>query len=199
MYCRNGQLKPRLNNWLDAVQLIAYLVGILWCVALLNHIQGYAFNQFGIYPRDMNALPGIFFWVLLHGDFTHLLMNTTPLFFLGFFVALRGPVLFFKITFTVWLLAGLCVWLGGRPAFHIGASGLVFGYFGFLLAVAIYERSLIDLAVASVTIFYYGGMFFGLLPTAPFVSWESHIAGMIMGVVAARIYGKDWVQAQKGP
>ncbi len=193
------QLNFRLNKWLDAFQLIGCLVGLLWCATLLNHLQGYAFNQFGIYPREVQALPGIFFWVLLHGDFTHLIMNTTPLFFLGFIVALRGPALFFKITVTVWLFAGLSVWLGGRPAFHIGASGLVFGYFGFLLAVAIYERSLIDLAVASVTVFYYGGMFFGLLPTVPFVSFESHIAGLVMGVVAARLFGKDWVRALNKP
>ena len=192
-------MKSHLDNWLGAFRLIACLIAILWCVALFNHIQGYGFNQFGIYPRAVDALPGIFFWVLLHGDFTHLILNTTPLFFMGFFVARRGPALFFKITFTVWILAGLCVWLTGRPAWHIGASGLVFGYFGFILAVAIYERSLVDLAVASLTIFYYGGMFFGLLPSAPFVSWESHVAGFLTGILAAKLYGKDWVRALSTP
>lgn len=140
---------------------------------------------------------GILAWVLLHGDFTHLALNTTPLLFLGFFVALRGPVMFLKITCLVWLLAGFAVWVAGRSAVHLGASGLIFGYFGFILAVAIYERSLFDLGVASLTIFYYGGLFFGILPIEPFVSWESHLFGLISGILAARLYGKDWVLRQK--
>ncbi len=190
-------MKALLRNWLDALQLISALIGVIWCVALLNHVQGYALNPFGILPRETAALPGVFFWVLLHGDFTHLIMNTAPLFFMGFFVALRGPMLFFKITMTIWIIAGLCVWLFARSAFHIGASGLVFGYFGFLLAIAVYERSLVDLAIASVTIFYYGGMFFGVLPIEAFVSWESHLFGLLTGVLAARFYSKDWVDAER--
>jgi len=186
-------LKHLLDNWLEAIRLISAFVVLIWCVALLNHISGYSFNQFGILPRETVGLVGVVFWVLLHGDYVHAFMNSTPLLFLGFFVALRGPALFFKITFLVWFSAGAMVWIFGREAIHIGASGLVFGYFGFLLAVAIYERNLFDLAVASLTLFYYGGMFFGVLPLESFVSWESRLAGLISGIIAARMFGKDWV------
>lgn len=189
-------MKQILENWLQALQLILSVVAILWAITLINHVMGYAFNQFGIYPRELLGLIGIFLWVLLHGDLTHLIVNTTPMLFLGFFVAVRGPRLFLKITFTVWILAGIGVWLFARPAVHLGASGLIFGYFGFLLAVAIYERSLVDLAVATVTIFYYGGLFFGLLPGPAFVSFEAHIFGLFAGILAARLYGKDWVRQQ---
>lgn len=189
-------IRARLHSWVQALQLILLLVGILWCLALFNHLGGYHLNHFGIYPRRLDGLSGVLVWVLLHGDFTHLLVNSTPLVFLGFFVALRGPLLFFKITITVWLLAGFFVWLLAREAIHIGASGLVFGYFGFLLAVAVAERSLSDLAVASLIIFYYGGLFFGVLPTAEFVSWESHLFGLLTGFLAAKLFGKDWVQRQ---
>lgn len=192
---RSGRLVSWIQRWLDGFRLIAAVVGIIWCVGVLNHISQYSFSQFGILPRDSMGLFGILFWVVLHGDMTHLLVNTTPLFFLGYVVALRGPVLFFKITFTVWLLAGLAVWLVGRPAIHLGASGLVFGYFGFILAVALYEKSIGDLAIASVVLFYYGGMFFGLLPVEQFVSFESHIAGMAAGVLCAKFYGRDWVRS----
>lgn len=191
----SNRLAGVVRRWLDAIQLIASIVGIVWCVGLLNHLAGYSLGQFGILPREISGLVGIVFWVVLHGDMTHLLVNTTPLIFLGYFVALRGPRLFFKITLTVWLLAGITVWLVGRPAIHIGASGLVFGYFGFILAVALYEKSVSDLAVASVVLFYYGGMFFGLLPVEQFVSFESHLAGMAAGILSARLYGRDWVQS----
>jgi len=190
-------LRQLLDNWLDAIQLISVLVGLIWCVALINHLNGYAFNQFGIIPRDLAAISGVLTWVLLHGDVTHVLVNTTPLFFMGFFVALRGPRLFFKITFTVWILAGICVWSMARPAVHIGASGLVFGYFGFIVAVAVTERNIVDLGVASLTIFYYGGLLFGILPAEGFVSWESHLFGLIAGVLAAKWHGKDWAGTQK--
>jgi membrane associated rhomboid family serine protease len=119
-----------------------------------------------------------------------------PLIFLGFFVALRGPLLFFKISLLVWVLAGVAVWLLGRPAIHLGASGLIFGYFGFILAIAVYERSLWDLSVASLTIFYYGGLFFGVLPLQAFISWEAHLAGLAAGILAARVFGKDWVSTR---
>lgn len=186
-------MKALLKNWLLGLQLIGGLIVVIWAVGLINAALGFGLNQFGIYPRHPAGLSGVLTWVLLHGDMTHLLVNTTPLLFLGFFVALRGPRLFFSISLTIWLLAGLAVWLFGRTAIHIGASGLVFGYFGFILAVAFYERSLGDLAIASITMFYYGGLFLGVLPTQPFVSWESHLFGLLAGILAARLYGKDWV------
>ena len=100
--------------------------------------------------------------------------------------------LFFKITAIIWLGAGLAVWMLGRDAVHIGSSGLVFGYFGFLLAVAISERNVFDLGVASVVLFYYGGMFAGILPADALVSWEAHLAGFITGGLAARWLGPEW-------
>jgi membrane associated rhomboid family serine protease len=190
----SGAFRRNLGNWLNALQIILCVVALLWGITLVNQALGYGLSLYGIKPREPEGLVGILFWVVLHGNMTHLLLNTTPLFFLGFFVALRGPLLFLKITALVWILAGLAVWLLGRPAIHLGASGLVFGYFGFLLAVAVYERSIFDLLVASIAIFYYGGMIFGVLPVGGFVSWESHLFGLCMGVLAARVYGKDWVQ-----
>ena len=187
-------MKYPLQNWQDAFCLIGSLVGLIWCIAVLNHFVAFTFNQYGILPRDSLGLIGIFFWVLLHGDFMHVMVNTAPLLFLGFFVGLRGAGLFFKVTSIIWFTAGLLVWLIGRDAIHIGASGLVFGYFGFLLAVAIYERNLFDLCVASLVLFYYGGMFFGVFPVEAPVSWEAHLAGLFTGVLTAKWLGREWVR-----
>lgn len=185
-----------LDNWLDAFRLAAGLVTLTWFVALLNLLTGYSLNHLGIYPRDPASLTFLPVWVLLHGDTRHLLINTTPLFYMAFFVGLNGPRLFLKITLVVTLVGGLAVWLVGRPAIHIGSSGLIFGYFGFLLAIALYERSLLDLAVASLTLFYYGGLFLGLVPGEPAVSYEAHLFGLCAGVLCARLFGREWIAAQ---
>jgi len=105
-------------------------------------------------------------------------------------VALRGRWLFISSSLLILVVGGLGVWVFGRAAFHIGASGLVFGYFGFLVAIGVYERSLSGLAIASLTLFYYGGLIFGVLPTNSFVSWEGHLFGLLAGILAARVFAR---------
>jgi membrane associated rhomboid family serine protease len=182
------------RDWLANVRLVVALLALLWAIEGLNTLTGHAFNVFGIYPRRLESLPGILLWPFLHGHLHHLLMNTMPFLILGSLVALRGPWVFVKTSVLILLLSGTCVWLFGRSAFHIGASGLVFGYFGFLVAVGLYERRIVSLAIASVTLFYYGGMIFGVLPVNSFVSWEGHLFGLVAGIVAARTFA-----ARRGP
>ncbi len=175
------------SNWLTGLQTICLLVSCIWVVEVVNNLQGHRLNSLGIYPREIETLPGIVLWPLLHGNLQHLVMNTTPLLFMGFFVALRGPSLFIKSTLLIVVLSGSGVWVFGRSAYHIGASGLVFGYFGFLVAIGVYEKSISGLAIASITLFYYGGIVVGVLPTSGFVSWEGHFFGLCAGVLAARL------------
>ena len=174
------------KNWLSGLKTIFTLVALIWVIELLNNFVGHRFNSLGIYPREFDTLPGIILWPFLHGGLTHLVMNTMPLLLMGFLVALRGPGMFLKTTLLILIVGGLGVWLFGRPAYHIGASGLVFGYFGFLVAIGVYERSLSSLAIASITLFYYGGLILGILPSESFVSWEGHLFGLGAGILAAR-------------
>ena len=175
------------KNWLSALEAICTLVAFIWIAEFLNNFYGHAFNAFGIYPREPGTLPGIVLWPFLHGSFQHLAMNTTPLLLMGFLVALRGPCVFVRTSLMILIIGGLGVWLFGRSAFHIGASGLVFGYFGFLVTIGIYERSISSLAIASITLFYYGGLILGILPTNSFVSWEGHLFGLVAGILSARL------------
>jgi membrane associated rhomboid family serine protease len=160
---------------------------LLWIVTLANAWFGYKLNYLGIYPREVASLTGILAWPFLHLNFYHLTLNTTPLLVLGYFVALRGIVVYLKATLLILIIGGLGVWIFGRPAVHIGASGLVFGFFGFLVAVGIYERSISSLAIASFTVFYYGGMLYGVIPVDSFISWEAHFFGLLAGIWAARV------------
>ncbi len=176
------------ENWVRALRIILSFLAVLWVAETVNTVFGHRLNVFGIYPREIETLPGILLWPLLHANFQHLIMNTTPLAMLGFFVALRGWKVFIKASLLILVIGGLGVWLFGRPAYHIGASGLVFGFFGFLVAIGIYEKSLSALAIASFAIFYYGGLIYGVLPAGGFVSWEAHLSGLCAGVFAARIF-----------
>lgn len=168
--------------------MVASFIVVLWALELVNAAFGHQLNVLGIRPRDIEHLPGILVWPLLHADLAHLAMNTMPLALMGFFVALRGSRVFLQTSVVIAVLAGLGVWIFGRPGIHIGASGLVFGYFGFLVAVGIYEKSLAALAIASFTLFYYGGLIFGVLPANSFVSWEGHLFGLMTGIYVARLF-----------
>tara|TARA_R110002072_G_scaffold1598_6_gene13586 strand:- start:2232 stop:2816 length:585 start_codon:yes stop_codon:yes gene_type:complete len=185
--------KVQKSTW-SALKAVVILVAVMWVVEFLNSLLGHRLNAWGIHPRNTQSLPGILLWPLLHGGYGHLLMNTTPLLVMGFFVALRGVRSFVFSSLFILLIGGLGVWLFGRDAIHVGASGLVFGYFGFLVALAWFERSLLTFAVASLVIFYYGGIIYGVLPQDEFVSWEGHLFGLIAGIMAANLFARKAVQ-----
>lgn len=180
-----------------ALQLVLCLVGILWLSEIVDYLITIDLDQFGIFPRRLDNLWGITVWAFLHGGFLHLIANTVPLAVMGFFVALRGAKTFLLVSLMITLLAGLGVWIFGRPAYHIGASGLVFGYFGFLLGIAWYEKSVKAIFIAALTLFLYGGIFWGVLPNDQFVSWEGHLAGLMAGLFSAKLMAKTKLTYQQ--
>lgn len=180
-------MRKLFDNWVIGLRTICVLVIIIWCVELLNSILNHSLNDYGVYPRKLQSLPGILFWPFLHGNLQHLIMNTFPLMVMGFFVATRGVGRFVLVSLFITIIGGLGVWCIGREAYHVGASGLVFGFFGYLVALGIYERSLVPMAVSSFIVFCYGGLIFGVLPGESFVSWEGHLAGLCAGILVARL------------
>lgn len=167
------------------------LVAAMWLVEAANLLTHDAFDVFGIRPRTLVGLWGILFAPFLHGSIAHLVANTVPFLVLGWLVALRGLPDFLLVTGWVMLIGGGGVWLLGRPfSDHIGASGLIFGYLGFLLARGIFARSLPAVLLSLVALFLYGGALWGLLPSSGRVSWESHLFGFVAGVTAARIFSR---------
>ncbi|MCH8898260.1 MAG: rhomboid family intramembrane serine protease, partial [Chloroflexi bacterium] len=122
----------------------------------------------------------------LHGSFGHVVSNSIPFLVLGGLIALRGRQVLLRVSFIVIGLGGAGVWALGRPAIHIGASGLVFGYFGYLVARGWYERKLGSILMAIAVIILYGGLIVGVIPDRSLVSWEAHLFGLIAGVLAAR-------------
>jgi membrane associated rhomboid family serine protease len=165
--------------------LIVGLVALLWTVELVNLVLGHRLNVLGIHPRTVVGLPGILLAPFLHGGIGHVLVNTIPFVILGWLVILHGTGTFLEVSLIVILVAGAGTWLFGRPGVHVGASSLIFGYFGFLLGRAWYQRSVGSILVAVVTLALYGGLLWGVLPLHARISWEGHLFGLLGGVLAA--------------
>lgn len=164
-----------------------YIIAGLWLIHVVNFFLGYRLNVFGIYPRHPLGLIGIAASPFLHGNVNHLLFNSIPLFILMNFILLQGEQKFLCINLTVILFSGLVTWLFGRRALHIGASGVVMGYWSYLLVNAYQHPSLMAFILAIVCIYYFGGLFLSLLPAEEKVSWEGHVFGFLGGLLAVYI------------
>lgn len=165
--------------------LIVLLV-VIWVVEAINLISGYTLNSwFGLRPRAIGGLDGILFMPVLHGSIVHAASNSLPLVILGGLVAVTAQRVMLAATALIIGLGGLGVWIFGKAAIHVGASGLIFGWFGFLVARGLVEKRPIPLLVAAGVAIVYGTMVWGVLPGQPGVSWESHLLGAAAGVFAA--------------
>ena len=175
-------------------QPVIILVALIWIVEVVNLFLGHRLVSWGILPRSFTGLIGIPLAPMLHGGFWHTVSNTVPLLILGALTLAGGKRKFWETTVNVTLLSGALVWIFAREAYHVGASGLVFGYFGVILARAIIERGIIAIAIAIVTVMTYGGLLWGILPLRSYVSFESHLFGLIAGFVVIwldRKFGKS--------
>ncbi|MGM0578722.1 MAG: rhomboid family intramembrane serine protease [Myxococcota bacterium] len=187
MPTRTATPEKTRSDLVDGLKLLAGLVLLLWIVEIVDTVAlGGMLQTNGIQPRSVDGLDGVLWAPFLHDDFAHLGANTGPFLILGGLVLLRGLRAFVLASLVIIAVAGLGTWAMAREATHIGASGVIFGYLGFLLAAGWYERSLGAVLVAAGVGFLYGGLLWGVLPNQPGISWEGHLFGLIGGVVAAR-------------
>lgn len=177
-----GELKTQ-------AKLLGALVAIFWIVTFVNEIflRG-QLNTLGILPLNLVGLRGILFAPFLHGGFYHVAANTVPFIVLGWLVMLRNISDFYFVSIIAALVGGLGTWLIGDPrSLHIGASGVIFGYFGYLLFRGYFERSFVAIAISLIIAFTYGSLIWGVLPTRSYISWEGHLFGFIGGIIAAKL------------
>ena len=182
----------RKRSFLDAVQISASIVLILFGMYYVNQFLDGALNQFGIWPRTGWGLIGILFSPLLHYNEAHLTANSISLFVLLIPLFLHREYRPDLAFISIWLFSGLGTWIIGRawqgnqPVLHIGASGVIYGLVTYLIAAAWWLRSWSSALWATVIFFLYGGIFYGTLPQPGIISWEGHLSGAIAGVLVAR-------------
>lgn len=188
---RTEEVKGLVSEVRAQIAILGGFVGLMWALELLDLFLGGWLNRFGIRPHSIVGLRGILFAPFLHGNFFHLIANTVPFVILGWLVMLRRTSDFFTVTAIVMLISGLGTWLFA-PYYtnHIGASGVVFGYLGFLLFRGYFERSVGSILTSVVVGVLYGGMIWGVLPGQIGISWQGHLFGFIGGIVAARLLAK---------
>lgn len=181
-----------IPEWLTGrLGLVAGALGIMWVVEILS-VGIDSIDNNGILPRMLDGLDGILWSPFLHSGFPHLISNTIPFAILSGLVLVRGAKRWLSASAIIIGLGGLLVWAFaiGSNENHIGASGWVFGLFGFLVLSAFFERKPVSIGLGLITLFLYGGtILFGVIPRDG-ISWEGHLFGFIAGVVAARVLSR---------
>lgn len=186
------KISPRLKK---AVTWPLSLLLIMWLVFGLEHLLQAEWFIYGVAPRKVHALRGIFTTPFLHGGLAHIISNSLP------FLVLMSMILFFyervaiPVLLTIYLGTGICMWFFADPEaifslsnhsnYHIGASGVVYGMAAFLAFTGLFRKNIRAIAISLVIVFYYGGMIWGVLPIKEGVSWEGHLLGAIVGVFSA--------------
>jgi membrane associated rhomboid family serine protease len=172
----------------EGAAVIGALVGVMWLVEIVNKIDGQRLSSDGIYPRTLSGLPGILSAPFLHAGFGHLIGNTIPFVVLGLVIAAAGARRVIEVTAIVILVAGLGTWLtAGSGTDTVGASGVVFGYAGFLIARGFFTRNIGALLIGLVVALLFGGALAADLVPKTGISWEDHLFGGLGGILAARV------------
>ena len=168
-----------------SLYLLIGFIAVILVVEVINSLTGHSLNEYGIVPRTTAGLIGIPLGPFLHGSYVHVQSNSVGLLALGTLAVIRSGSRFPWVFLTIMLLGGIGVWAVGRPATHVGASGLVFGLFGYLLIKGLLDRSILSVLVALVVAGVFGwAILSGVLPANTYVSWEGHLCGLVAGAVA---------------
>lgn len=173
---------PRFISW-----PLGFII-ICWAIWFSEHLLALDWSAYGILPREKSGLWGILFAPFLHGSFWHLMANTAPSAILMACILLFYPRIAVPVLVFIHLGTGLCVWLAARPAYHIGASGIIYGYASFLFFSGLFRREWKALFLAVMVFLGYGGLVLGVLPGQPHISWESHLLGAVTGAIGAYMF-----------
>lgn len=178
----------------NKIKVITVICAILIVVHILNVVTQGSLFVLGIRPGDLHSLPNILTAPFIHGTWSHLVNNLFGLIIFSLLCLLRGVKFYMVSSLIIIVLTGLLVWVFARKAVHIGASGWVFGLWSLSIAIAFFQRSFVNIAIAVFVLFFYGGMIYGVLPQDRYVSFESHLFGAIAGIVCAYFMTKNRIR-----
>ncbi|HAP70733.1 MAG TPA: rhomboid family intramembrane serine protease, partial [Flavobacteriales bacterium] len=185
-------MKP--NNLISSILVPAILVITLVLIKLAEVVFETSFAQWGIFPRKVSGLLGILTFPFIHGDWKHLFNNSSALLVLGSMLYFFYREVASRSLFWIYLLSGVWLWVGGRANIHIGASGVVYGLFGFLFVSGLLRKHLKLMALSMLVVFLYGSLVWGIFPVDETISYEGHLLGLFAGVIVALVYRKHGTQ-----
>ena len=165
--------------------IVAAFTIVLWLIKIVEVLIGARLYKYGIQPGQLSGLTGIFFAPLIHSSYSHLFANTAPLLILGTALLYGYPKSAKIAVPVIYIGTGLCVWLFARQTYHIGASGLTFGFMFFVFTIGAIRWDRRAIALSMIVFFLYGGMIWGIFPNEPGISYESHFFGAMIGIILA--------------
>ena len=189
--------KHEKNKIIRSILYPSLFVGLLWLIKLMEITFNLDLIRFGLYPRAWSGLIGIVTCPLIHASFSHLFSNSIPMLVLGTITFYFYRPIAFSVFFWVYLMSGIWLWAAGREAYHIGASGLVYGFVTFLFFSGIFRKERSLMVLSMLVVFLYGSLVWGIFPIQPQISWESHLLGSLAGIITAFYFRKEGPQAKK--
>jgi membrane associated rhomboid family serine protease len=183
LYKEKGKPKFRIS-----LLITLSFILLLWIIKIFETFTKIDLSFLGVLPREVKGLIGIITAPLIHSDFSHLASNTFTLIVLMMFLFYAYTNSSFRVFFTVYIFSNVLVWIFGREAYHIGASGVVYGLVAFLFFVGLFRRDSKSIGLSLVVTFMYGGLVWGVLPTDPKISFEAHLSGAVVGIIAAILF-----------
>lgn len=184
------QINASLTLLIQQSQLNAYYLGVLLLIMFGFFVASRIFPPIlalGIWPRRTRGLLGIIFAPFLHLNFNHLFFNCIPLVVLSDFILINGLPHYLWVSFYITIISGFLVWCFAKPGIHLGASGVITGYWGFLVANVYQQESIMSVILGVICFYYFAGIFLGIFPREKGVSWEGHLFGLIAGITTSFI------------
>lgn len=181
----------------DSIIVPSRMVFIMWLVFFIEFKFHYDLGFLGVFPRSLLGLIGIGGMPLLHGSVSHISSNTGPILILGTALYYFYPRIAGRVFTQCYVVTGVLVWVFGRSAIHIGASGLIFGLASFLMLYGVFKKDIKSILISAITVMIYGSLIFQLIPANPMVSWESHLLGAVVGGANAYLISRNTKQFSK--
>lgn len=188
------------KKFLHSLVFPTFFLFVIWSIKFAEIFLNTNFHKLGVYPLKLDGLIGIIFAPLIHGDLNHLISNSVSLYVLMIGIFYFYSRVSYRVFIFSYLISGFWVWIIARPAYHIGASGLIYAFGAFLITSGILKNNKRLMALSFIVIFVYGSMIWGIFPNKPNISWESHLLGMLSGIILAFYYKNEplpWIEKVK--
>jgi membrane associated rhomboid family serine protease len=179
------------KRFIHSLVFPTFFLVLIWMIKISEAALEVSFTHLGLFPMEVSGLKGIFFSPLIHANFKHLFDNSIPLYLLSIAIFYFYRPVAYRVFFLIWFISGLIVWLTARPAYHIGASSLVYGFASCVFFSGVIRNNIHLLAISLIVVFLYGSLVWGILPYDLRISWESHLVGGLTGFSMALFYRKE--------